>query len=42
MREGNSVVDVWKYFIIMVIWNTVFLVLMLVLGKYLMNYFYLN
>jgi hypothetical protein len=40
MRNGESVADIWKYFIIMMIWNTIFLVLFLVLGRYVMQFFY--
>jgi len=40
MRNGESVVDIWKYFIIMMIWNTIFLVLFIVLGRYVMQFFY--
>ena len=40
MRNGESVADIWKYFIIMMIWNTIFLILFLVLGRYIMAYFY--
>lgn len=40
MRDGNSVADIWKYFIVMIIWDTVFLVLFLVLSGYVMGHFY--
>jgi len=40
MRNGDSVVDIWKYFVIMLIFNTIFLVLFVVLSKFVMNYFY--
>lgn len=40
MRNGESVADVWKYFIIMVIWDVLFLVLFLVLSKFVMQFFY--
>ena len=40
MREGYSVVDIWKYFIILVIWLTIFTVIYFVLAWFIMGSFY--
>lgn len=40
MRDGESIADVWRYFVMMIIWNVIFLVLFIVLGGVVMDYFY--
>jgi hypothetical protein len=40
MREGYSVVDIWKYFIILVIWLTIFTVIYYVLATFIMGAYY--
>ena len=40
MREGYSVVDIWKYFIILVIWLTIFTIIYFVLAWFIMGSFY--
>jgi hypothetical protein len=40
MREGYSVVDIWKYFIILVIWLTIFSVIYYVLAWFIMGAYY--
>lgn len=40
MRNGDSVIDVWKYFVIMLIFLVIFLVLFLVLSGYIMEFLY--
>jgi hypothetical protein len=42
MRNGDSVVDIWKYFLIMIIWDTIFLVLFIVLSGFVMKFFYIT
>jgi hypothetical protein len=40
MREGYSVVDIWKYFIILVIWLTIFMVIYYALAWFIMGTYY--
>ena len=40
MREGYSIVDSWKYLIILVIWMTIFLIIYWALAWYIMGTFY--
>lgn len=40
MKYGDSVADIWKYFVMMIIWNTVFIVLYIVLSGFIMESFY--
>lgn len=40
MREGYSVVDIWKYFMILVIWLTIFSILYWVLAWFIMGTYY--
>lgn len=40
MREGYSVVDIWKYFMILVIWLTIFTILFWVLAWFIMGSYY--
>jgi hypothetical protein len=40
MREGYSVVDIWKYFIILVIWLVLFSILFWVLASFIMGAYY--
>jgi parallel beta-helix repeat protein len=40
MREGYSVVDIWKYFIILVIWLTIFSIIYYVLAWFIMGAYY--
>lgn len=40
MRYGDSVADTWKYFIMMLIWTTIFIVLFIVLSGFVMDIFY--
>lgn len=42
MRNGESVADIWKYFIIMIIWDTLFLVLFAVMSGFIMRFFYIT
>ena len=40
MREGYSVVDIWKYFIILVIWLTIFMIIFYALSWFIMQTYY--
>jgi hypothetical protein len=40
MQEGYSVIDIWKYFIILIIWVIIFIIFYLILSNVIMGYFY--